>query len=240
MARRKSAEEKKGTLAWLLTFSDLFTLLFTFFVLLLSMCSLETGKIKQVQSATSEAMGVLYEGKREEVEERVMMSSTQQINEAAIKAENFYRKFSGLKMRALDLNMSGSLEFEELERGYSIILRDDIIFNSSNAELKPEAFPVLRIIGDAIRDFGGEVMVEGHTDDLPISTGQFPSNWELSGARAVSVVRYLEEHAGVNPAVLSAVGYADSKPKVSNHAPDSRSKNRRVEIILVPEIIRGR
>jgi len=240
MARRKSEEEKKGTLAWMITFADLFTLMLTFFVLLLSMCSLEAGKIKQLQSAASEAMGVLNEGRGSEVEERIILSTTQQINEEAIKAENLYKQFFGLKMRDLDLNMSGNLEFEELERGYSIILRDDLIFNSGKAELKPEAYPVMRILGDAIRDFGGAVIVEGHTDDLPISTEQFPSNWELSGARAVSVVRYLEEHAGVDPAVLSAVGYADSKPKVSNHTPESRRKNRRVEIILVPEIIMGR
>jgi chemotaxis protein MotB len=239
MIRRKS-EEKKDPRSWLLTFSDLFTLLLTFFVLLLSMCSLETGKIKQIRSAASDAMGVLYEGRSEDVKESSILATSQQVNDDAAKTEDLYRLFSGLKMKVLDLNMSGNLEFEERERGYSIILRDDLIFNSGKAELKTEAFPVLSILGEAVRDFGGEVIVEGHTDDLPIGTEQFPSNWELSGARAVSVVRYLEEQAGVDPAHLSAVGYADSKPKVPNQTAESRSTNRRVEIILVPNIIIGR
>ena len=80
-------------------------------------------------------------------------------------------------------------------------------------------------------------MVEGHTDNVPINTARFPSNWELSTARAVSVVRYLSEVVGVEPDRFSAVGYGDTKPKGSNDTPKNRKKNRRVEIILVPQII---
>jgi chemotaxis protein MotB len=96
---------------------------------------------------------------------------------------------------------------------------------------------VLKQIGNSFKNFEGSVLVEGHTDNLPIDTERFPSNWELSTARAVSVVRYLTEEVGINPVNLSAVGYGDTKPRVPNDTPENRRKNRRVKIILVPQIV---
>ena len=237
MAKRRNEEEEANTLGWMITFSDLITLLFTFFVLLLSLCSLEAGKIKEFQSACTEAMGVLYEGQFSEVEFRIILSTKNQIDENVLKAEALYKQFSGLKTRFLDENKRGMLEFEEIEGGLSIIIRDDLLFSSGRAEITPEGAPVLKEIGSTFKDFESDVLVEGHTDNVPINTERFPSNWELSTARAISVVRYLTEEVGVNPVKLSAVGYADTRPKTSNDTPENRRKNRRVEIILVPQII---
>jgi chemotaxis protein MotB len=240
MAKRKSVEESNDSMAWMVTFSDLITLMFTFFVLLLSLCSLEAGKIQQMESAASDAIGALYEGKYSEVATQVIMSSKKKIDEEALKSENLFKQFSGLKMKALDVNMTGNMEFAQLERGYSLVVRDDLLFSAGRDELKPEGIPVLREISVSLKEFGGKVLVEGHTDDLPVSTGRFSSNWELSTARAVTIARYFVEKAEVDPEIVSAVGYGDSKPKVSNDTPENRGKNRRVEIILVPEIIFGR
>ncbi len=240
MAKRKSEEESRETLAWMVTFSDLITLMFTFFVLLLSLCSLEAGKIQQFVSATSDAIGVLSKGKYSEVGWRVILSNKKKIDVDLLTAFNLLKQFSGLKMKLLDENMSGNLQFDEIEKGYSLVVRDDLLFSAGRDTLKPEAVSVLKEIGESIKDYKGEVLVEGHTDDLPVSTGRFSSNWELSTARAVTIARYFVEEAEVNPEILSAVGYGDSKPKVSNDSPENRRKNRRVEIILVPEIIFGR
>lgn len=240
MAKKKKEEESGDTLAWMVTFSDLITLMFTFFVLLLSLCSLEAGKIQQMESAASDAIGALEAGKYSEVATQVIMSSKKKIDEEALKSENLFKQFSGLKMKALDVNMTGNMEFAQLERGYSMVVRDDLLFSAGRDELKPEGIPVLREIAVSLKEFGGKVLVEGHTDDLPVSTGRFPSNWELSTARAVTIARYFVEKAEVDPEIVSAVGYGDSKPKVSNDTPENRGKNRRVEIILVPEIIFGR
>jgi chemotaxis protein MotB len=240
MAKKKKEEESGESMAWMVTFSDLITLMFTFFVLLLSLCSLEAGKIQQMESAASDAIGALEEGQYSEVATQVIMSSKKKIDEEALKSENLFKQFSGLKMKALDVNMAGNMEFAQLERGYSMVVRDDLLFSAGRDELKPEGIPVLREIGVSLKEFGGKVLVEGHTDDLPVSTGRFPSNWELSTARAVTIARYFVEKAEVDPEIVSAVGYGDSKPKVSNDTPENRGKNRRVEIILVPEIIFGR
>lgn len=237
MAKKRKEEENGDTLGWMITFSDLITLMFTFFVLLLSLCSLEAGKIKQMQSACADAIGVLFEGKYSEVEFRVIMSTKKEIDESALKAKEFFRQFSGLKTRLLNVNERGSLEFEEQEEGLSIIIRDDLLFSSGRAEINPSGMSVLRAIGSRFEKFEGEVIVEGHTDNVPINTERFPSNWELSTARAVSTVKYLTEELGVSPVVFSAAGYGDTKPRASNDTPNNRYKNRRIEIILKPQIL---
>ena len=237
MAKRKSEEEAADTMKWMVTFSDLITLLLTFFVLLLTMCSLEAGKVEQFRTACSEAMGVLLEGKYSEVQERILTSSKRQIDEQALKMENVLKQFSGIKTMLLSEDKGGRLNFKELERGLSIIIRDDLLFGSGKSEINPEGISVLRDIGSKFGNFEGKVIVEGHTDNISISTEKFPSNWELSISRAVNIVKFLAEEVGVKPMKMSAVGYADTKPVVSNDTPENRRRNRRVEIILVPQII---
>ena len=151
--------------------------------------------------------------------------------------ENILKQFSGIKTMLLSEDKGGRLKFKELERGLSIIIRDDLLFGSGKSEINPEGISVLRDIGSKFENFEGRVIVEGHTDNISISTEKFPSNWELSIARAVNIVRFLAEEVGVKPMKMSAVGYADTKPVVSNDTPENRRKNRRVEIILVPQII---
>jgi chemotaxis protein MotB len=180
---------------------------------------------------------VLFEGKTSEVEFRVIMSTKKEIDESALKTKELFRQFSGLKTRLLDVNKRGSMKFEEQEKGLSIIIREDLLFSSGRAEINPSGMSVLRAIGSRLEKFEGEVIVEGHTDNVPITTERFPSNWELSTGRAVSTVKYLTEELGVSPVVLSAAGYGDTKPRASNDTPDNRSKNRRIEIILKPQIL---
>lgn len=237
MAKRKSKEEAADTMKWMVTFSDLITLLLTFFVLLLTMCSLEAGKVEQFQAACSEAMGVLLEGKFSEVQERIITSSKRQIDEQALRMENILKQFSGIKTMLISEDEGGRLKFKELERGLSIVMKNDLLFNSGKSEINPEGISVLRDIGSKFENFEGKVIVEGHTDNISISTEKFPSNWELSISRAVNIVRFLAEEVGVKPMKMSAVGYADTKPVVSNDTPENRRRNRRVEIILVPQII---
>ena len=109
---------------------------------------------------------------------------------------------------------------------------DKLLFGSGKAALTEEGNALLVRVSTIIRPFNRYIRVEGHTDNLPIKTGQYPSNWELSAARAITVVKYLINPGGISPGRLSAAGYGDSKPRVSNNTMDNQSKNRRVEIIL--------
>jgi chemotaxis protein MotB len=119
--------------------------------------------------------------------------------------------------------------------GAHISFEEGLFFNFGKADINSSGFALLDKLAVLIRNLPGSVRVEGHTDNVPIHTRRFPSNWELSIARAVSVVKYLAEVGKINPARLSAVGYGESRPLAPNDSPAHRAKNRRVEIVLVME-----
>ena len=121
------------------------------------------------------------------------------------------------------------------ENEVTISLEGSVAFEPGIADINAKAFPVLKGIGKLINKIPNAVRVEGHSDNVPISTPKFPSNWELSIARAVNVTKYLIEHANVSPLRLSAAGYGDSKPLFPNDTAKHKEKNRRVEIVLLRE-----
>ena len=108
-----------------------------------------------------------------------------------------------------------------------------MFFDLGKANLKPEAVEILRKVAPTLRSLPNPLRVEGHTDDLPIRTSQFPSNWELSVHRATNVVRYLVEEEGFDPKKLSAAGYSEYRPLVPNNSDANRQINRRVDIIIM-------
>ncbi|MFN3682187.1 MAG: flagellar motor protein MotB, partial [Nitrospira sp.] len=114
-----------------------------------------------------------------------------------------------------------------------ITIPDSVLFHSGEATVRPEALAFLKGLANVLLELNRHVRVEGHTDNVPIKTAQFPSNWELSATRAVMVVRVLSELYGVPADHLAAVGYADTRPVVPNLTPDQRAKNRRVEIVIL-------
>lgn len=114
--------------------------------------------------------------------------------------------------------------------GVSVVLGESLIYRSGSADIIHK--DVLMRLGEVLKAAGGGIRVEGHTDALPIASGPFPSNWELSTQRAVNVVKFLVGECGMDPAIFSAAGYADSKPVATNESPEGRSLNRRVNIIL--------
>jgi chemotaxis protein MotB len=129
---------------------------------------------------------------------------------------------------------SGKLEIQKLRGQLQVRALDRILFASGSAELKPDGRAVLKKLGAQIRKLPDQrVRVEGHTDDVPIATARFPSNWELSAARAAQVVRAFEE-AGLDPKRLEAIGFGPNRPIEDNAKPEGRSRNRRIEIVLVP------
>jgi chemotaxis protein MotB len=128
----------------------------------------------------------------------------------------------------------GKIELAQARGRMTVKLKDKILFASGSAKLGPEGKDALAKVADAFKDLNGKtIRVEGHTDDRPIGSTAFPSNWELSGARALAVVRYLQE-SGVDPAALAGAAYSEYRPVASNETPDGRSQNRRIEIVLAP------
>ena len=121
------------------------------------------------------------------------------------------------------------------ERGVIIGLMNTILFEPGSAQIKQDAKDVLVEIGNIVKDVHNYVRVEGNTDDVPMNTPQFPSNWELSVIRATEVVKLLISESGVSPGKISAVGYGEYRPSVPNTTAENRSKNRKVDIVILSD-----
>lgn len=131
----------------------------------------------------------------------------------------------------------GQVQVQRLAGQLRVDMVNEILFASGEAEVKPQGRQVLAKIAEVLKKAGRAVEVQGHTDDVPISgrlAERFPSNWELSAARAVNVARFLQEQAGVDPKLLSATGFSEYQPRAANDTPEGRQSNRRIEILLGP------
>jgi chemotaxis protein MotB len=238
MMRRGSNHPAGLNRTWLMTFNDMLTLLLTFFVLIISMSPLEADKVKGVAEAARKALGLTEARERTKkgvIEPFLLPIRDEDIEKERAKAVS--RPAGGVlpdKREALARSLSRlkGVKILPLEEGSSLSLEETMLFSSSSAEILGEASPLLEELGKIINNADVFVRVEGNTDDLPVMTGQFPSNWELSMARAVNVVKYLISMGDVAPERLSAAGYADTRPKVPNVNPQNRQLNRRVEIIF--------
>ncbi len=224
-------EETANGVGWLTTFNDLITLLMVFFVLLFTMGSLDAKRFKSFQNALQSAMGVLYEGQHAPVGRLSEQSSSVNRN----MPEGVGRTAQDNQDQFDALAQTRGLEAVYTTRGIQLTLDDQLLFSSGKAALTAEGKKLLGQVAAIIGPLDRNIRVEGHTDNVPISTGRYPSNWELSIARAIAVVNQLIQPGGIEPQRLSAAGYADSKPRAANDTPANRSKNRRVEIILGPE-----
>lgn len=206
---------------WLTTFNDLITLLMVFFVLLFSMGHMDVKRFTNFQNALQSAMGVLNAGRHSD-EGLISDRQWSAVNDSAPLQEE--------TMKALP--KADGLEAVYTHKGIKLTLNDALLFRTGSARITEQGAQLLQRIGDVIKPLDRRIRVEGHTDDLPIATRRYPSNWELSAARAVEVVRFFAEQAGISPTLLSAAGYGSFKPKASNDTEANRAANRRVEIIL--------
>ncbi len=136
-----------------------------------------------------------------------------------------------VERKMADLIERGLMRVRRGERWLEVELKTSILFASGEAHLAPEALPVLRDIAEILKDFPNPIQVEGFTDDVPINTPAFPSNWELSAARAASVV-HLFTKVGIRPERMVAIGYGQYRPVADNSTPEGRAKNRRVVLVI--------
>lgn len=215
MARNKrepdAPDEDPGV--WLMTLADMFSLLLVFFIMLFALTYKDEEKYVGMLTKMGDALG----GK----------SQLEKKSGLDVVSENM-QKF--LK----DNNLLMQVNLTSDSRGVSLYAEGDMFFDPGSADLKPEIKRLLRRIAEIIKSTPYRVIVEGHTDDTQGAMDKYPTNWELSSARASSVVRYFIDEEGIEPYRFSAEGYAGFKPKYAL-IPENRSKNRRVEIIISRE-----
>ncbi len=249
-----------GIPAWVMTFADLMSLLLTFFVLLLSFSTIEAEKFKQIAGSLSKAFGVqrLVEadttpmgtsiiaqefspGTPEQtvVEEVRQTTTEEQPNLELLKemAEAQAEAHAEQLSQALEQEIKQGLLDVETEDGLVIIrIQEKGSFSSGSADLQQQFMPIMGRIRDEVAATPGKLIVAGHTDDVPIATYRFRSNWELSSARAVSVLHFLLDDGRIDASNVELKGLADTKPLVPNDSRENRARNRRVEIIIAPEL----
>jgi chemotaxis protein MotB len=245
MARsRKKQNPPKGSPLWMTTFSDMVTLVLTFFILLFSFSNLDALKWQQVVASVRGSLGVLDGGTTlndsELIKEGVIHDNYRQITVSEnvfLALQNLQEEIAQLEeqkeylsriLLALDERIIVDID----ERGVVLRFQDRVLFEKAKADIRPEARQVLIKLAEILKEVENPIRIEGHTDDLAINTPQFPSNWELSTARATNVLRLLIEQ-DLNPQQLSAVGYGEYHPLVPNINEAARQQNRRVDIVLL-------
>ena len=225
---------------WLTTFNDLLTQLMVFFVLLFTMSTIDTKKVKDFQYALQSGFGILREGSKVSIS----VTDSQPIADLSHVATQAESQIAPADAQIKAQTMESALEAFASEPGidvtYSnqgtrITFEDCLLFDFGKSDINPTGFAFLKRIAVLIHKVPYPVRVEGHTDNVSIHTKRFASNWELSISRAVNVVKFLADVGNINPQRLSAVGYGESRPIAANDSPANRAKNRRVEIVLVME-----
>jgi len=249
--KKKHAEEHENLERWLISYADFITLLFATFVVLYALSQLDLAKFKDLQVSLRKAFGApnLIQGDAGILDnsgKSIMSEAGQQSQDAFIpplldqnQVKQEQSNFEDAKKALGELNkppgVQKSLKVDINERGLKVNIIDSVIFTSGSAQIKKSSFPLLNQIGSTLKTKFPDslIRIEGHTDNIPVKSSQYPSNWELSSARASSIVRYLIGNLGFDETKFAAVGYADSRPIASNSTEEGRIKNRRVEIVVL-------
>lgn len=233
MGQRKKKQSEGGGSTWLCTFNDLITLLMVFFVLIFVMSSGDAEKFQEMRNSIMRGLGLLDS---KGMGSAGIVKGPTSVRRLSPREEDPSEISDEIKDYVSDIDSAMPwIDTSITENGLTISLEGSVAFEPGIADINPRVFPALKGIGKLINKIPNAVRVEGHSDNVPISTPKFPSNWELSIARAANVTKYLIEHANVSPLRLSAVGYGDSRSLLPNDTAKQRAKNRRVEIVLLRE-----
>lgn len=249
MARKKIHEEHENLERWMVSYADFITLLFAFFVVMYSISSVNEGKYRVMSDAlvsafkeptTTEKL-IEMQTKNPEMMPgtgQPIGKSVQQPGGAAdrAKAAESMKKVAKNVLQAMQpLIQNGKVRVTQSPRGITVEINASVLFKSGEAVLQQQSTEALAAVAQVLGQVDNPIQVEGHTDNIPINSPNFPSNWELSSSRAGSVVRLFTER-GVPAARMVAIGYADNRPVDTNATPDGRSRNRRVNVLILNEV----
>jgi len=225
-------ELEEGAPAWVVTFGDLMSLLLCFFVLMLSFSEMDRNKYRIVSGSLKNAFGIqrkrpVFESPKgqkmisREFDQAVLLTKIEEVIDPIL--NELDEEFEELK---------GFVDIEVKEDQVTIRLLGEATFDTGKADIRPMFIPLLLKIGEVLGNTQGELMIAGHTDNVPLTGGPFRSNLGLSLARAGAVAEYLLKSSAIDPRRISAMGFGEYRPLTSNETAEGRQKNRRVEIIV--------
>ncbi|SHK86857.1 chemotaxis protein MotB [Clostridium cavendishii DSM 21758] len=237
MKKKKEPDKPANHERWLVSYADFMTLLMIFFVVMYAMSNIDSTKYKQMSDSLRVAMGggktVVGTNEAANIQEakpEVKPAEETEEQKEEKKLEQVKKEVDGY----INTNqLTGSVVTSIEERGLVISFEDNIFFDSGKADIKDGVRTKLDSVATILKKIDNYVRVEGHTDNLPINTAMFQSNYQLSAMRAANVVEYLVVKDGMNGAKLSSVGYGEHRPVASNDTEANRSKNRRVDVVIL-------
>jgi len=249
MARKKAHAEHENHERWLVSYADFITLLFAFFVVMFASSQTDKSKAKQVSDSVKEALenggikatvkeilgGTVDDKGKGNAQMRGPGGAQKAIKDPPTTPAELLPSMQYLNKELEDEIKQGKLEVHLESRGLVISLRQRTFFPSGQDTIPPETYATVRKIADLIGRLPNPVRLEGHTDAIPIHTAQFPSNWELSSARAIAMMKLLTGQFGLDPARFAVSGYADNQPVETNDTEEGRTHNRRVDIVIIDQ-----
>ncbi len=246
--KKKQSEESGGGGGWITTFSDLMSLLLTFFILLFSMSTVSEEKFSAASQSVKNAFigegagggildgGLMDDDKTDTGDGASEEDAGPSIDQAILRDEIPQAILDMYEEAVSLIESEGITDLVTVtidKDGIYLDIQESILFPSGQDELKEGGKEALDSLIDLLTINDHDIVIEGYTDNVPIRSAEFPSNWELSTARALSVVYYLIDEKGIDPTRLSARGYGEYSPVVPNDIPENRAKNRRVNIVLI-------
>lgn len=239
--RRKKKQEECADESWLLPYADLLTLLLALFIVLFASSSIDQERMQRLSSVFNDIFdgnsGIMQNNSPTEVPRP--SDSNQELEDSSYLED---QRSLGEIQEKLDeyiaLNeLEGQFETHLTDEGLLITIRDSILFEMGKAEVSAEYLPLVEEVAELlVFDRPRQVIITGHTDNIPINTAEYASNWELSMMRALNFLRALVAHEDMDPSFFSAKGYGEYQPIASNDTAEGRSKNRRVEVLIQPLI----
>jgi len=257
MARRKKKPEAHANHErWMVSYADFVTLLFAVFVTLFAMSQTDKRKVEEVIASMRESFGY---AKSSSVSKVNIMDTTEMQSVPSMKPQpmsrgplqptmpftrdnrnkhhadesDFKKARTALEAYLLKNGVQDKVSIEINRRGLVVSLKEAGFFDSGSAEIRVASYPLLAKVAESLSDYTNQIRVEGHTDNIPINTRTFPSNWELSTARATNIVKHMVNFYKFGPEKLSATGYAEFRAVADNGTSDGRSRNRRVDIVVL-------
>ena len=257
MSKRQKKPEKEGNHErWLVSYADFITLLFAVFVALYAMSQTDKRKMDQLVSSLRESFGYVKTGASSEkmnvvesTDLRSIPSIRQQVLTPGMRntgtaSKRGYSHASLKDFREIKASIEGNLQksgaqnkvsVDVTKRGLVVTLKEAGFFDSGDATVKKESLQLLAMVAGSLANYTNPVRIEGNTDNVPIRSDKYRSNWELSTARATNIIHYLIENYTFRPEKISAVGYGEFRPVSDNGNETGRTKNRRVDIVLLAQ-----
>lgn len=252
MAIKKVPEKEANAERWLVSYADFITLLFAVFVVLYAMGQSDKQKVEEIMKSIQQSFGMATAGAtapkinvipsqevsvipslKPEIKVNPMGRTRSGQGKSRAEEKDFRHIKSAVEAYLVKQGAQSKVTLEITRRGLIVSLKEAGFFNSGQAVIKPEAYELINTIAEVMTQYNNPLRLEGHTDNLPISTPQFPSNWELSTARATNGLKYLLKNFDVDANKISATGYAEFRPIADNATAEGRAKNRRVDLVML-------